>query len=144
MCFSECLAYQLHSHGLGRAYWHTLLVLNGIQMELLILQRCWMRLKMCVHVSVFGLGPIARELWFHFGYTESLNQTWEATMEQFSVPITPHSSSSDCHVTVILLVGGKCAAEGLHKNFLPIALALREDVFPTVFMEPQLCVLLWG
>lgn len=84
---------------------------------------------------------MSTELWFHFGYIESLDQAWEATTEQFSVPITAHSSSSDCHVTVILLVGGRRAsAEGLHKNSLPVAPARRGDVFSAVFMNLRLCV----
>lgn len=64
------------------------------------------------------------ELWFHFGDIESLDQTSEATKEQFSVPITAHSSWCDCCVTVISLVGGRRAtAESLHKNSLPVTLA---------------------
>lgn len=46
----------------------------------------------------------------------------EATEEQFSVPITAHSSWSDCCVAVILLVGGR-RAESLHKDCLPVAAA---------------------
>lgn len=64
------------------------------------------------------------ELWFHFGDIESLDRTSEATKEQFSVPITAHSSRCDCCVAVISLVGGRrAAAESLHKNSLPVALA---------------------
>ncbi len=64
------------------------------------------------------------ELWFHFGDIESPDQTSEATKEQFSVPITAHSSWCDCCVAVISLVGSRrAAAESLHKNSLPVALA---------------------
>lgn len=65
-------------------------------------------------------------LWFHFGDIESLDPTSEATKEQFSVPITAHSSWCDCCVAVISLVGGRRSAAGsLHKNSLPVAQAWR-------------------
>lgn len=66
------------------------------------------------------------ELWFHFGDIESPDQTSEATKEQFSVPITAHSSWCDCCVAVISLVGSRRAtAERLHKNSLPVAPACK-------------------
>lgn len=44
---------------------------------------------------------------FHFGDMESPDQTSEATEEQFSAPITAHSSWCDCCITAILLVGSR-------------------------------------
>lgn len=121
-----------------------LLRMTGIQMERFISHRRGTGgggVKMCVFVlreeykwnNVFTTERgcerknwPSTELWFHFGDIESLDQTSEATKEQFSVPITAHSSWCDCCVAVISLVGGRrAAAESLHKTSLPVALASR-------------------
>lgn len=79
------------------------------------------------------------ELWFHFGDIESLDQTSEATKEQFSVPITAHSSWRDCCVAFISPVGGgRAAAESLHKNSSPVAPGPRETACTCVCLCERL------